>query len=153
MKTSYLAGMGVAALVLAGPVIAQETTAEKSNAATTVSPSIAAEAPNSAATGSYATAQSANDWRSSKIIGLNVYNSKNEKIGDINDLIIGSNGVITHAVVGVGGFLGMGEKNVAVPFTSVKMSRDKNGKPTAMVDTTKEALQAAPTFKFYTSAS
>ncbi len=153
MKASYLAGISVAALVLAGGVNAQETTAEKNGAATTVSPTAIPEVAATAATGSYATAQSASDWRSSKVIGLNVYNAKDEKIGDINDLIIGSSGSITHAVVGVGGFLGMGEKNVAIPFASVKMSRDKNGKPTAMVDSTKEALQAAPTFKFFTSAS
>jgi sporulation protein YlmC with PRC-barrel domain len=153
MKTSHLAAMSLAALVAVGPVNAQETTAEKSNAATTVAPSPAVDAANPAATSSYAPAQSANDWRSSKVIGLNVYNGKNEKIGDINDLIIGSSGTVTHAIVGVGGFLGMGEKNVAIPFTSVRMSRDKDGKPTAMIDSTKEALKAAPAYKFYMSAS
>jgi sporulation protein YlmC with PRC-barrel domain len=153
MKTSYLAVVSIAALALAGAVNAQESTAPKSNAATTVSPTAVPDAGAGAATGSYATAQSASDWRSSKVIGLNVYNAKDEKIGDINDLIIGSSGTITHAIVGVGGFLGMGEKNVAIPFASVKMSRDKNGKPTAMVDSTKDVLQAAPAFKFYTSAS
>ena len=106
MKTSYLAGVSIAALVLAGAVNGQETTAPKNNAATTVSPTASPEAAAPAASGSYATAQSASDWRSSKVIGLNVYNAKNEKIGDINDLIIGSSGTITHAIVGVGGFLG-----------------------------------------------
>jgi sporulation protein YlmC with PRC-barrel domain len=153
MKTSYLAVVSIAALALAGAVNAQETAAPKSNAATAAPPTAVPDVGAAAAIGSYATAQSASDWRSSKVIGLNVYNAKDEKIGDINDLIIGSSGTITHAIVGVGGFLGMGEKNVAIPFASVKMNRDKNGKPTAMVDSTKEALQAAPTFKFYTSAS
>ena len=153
MKTSYLAVVSIAALALGGAVNAQETTAPKSNAATAAAPTTVPEVAAPAATGSFATIQSASDWRSSKVIGLNVYNAKDEKIGDINDLIIGPSGTITHAIVGVGGFLGMGEKNVAIPFASVKMSRDKNGKPTAMVDSTKEALQAAPTFKFYTSAS
>jgi sporulation protein YlmC with PRC-barrel domain len=153
MKKSYLAGVSIAALVLAGAVNAQETTAPKNSAPPAVSPTAGSEVAASTATGSNATAQSASDWRSSKVIGLNVYNAKDEKIGDINDLIIGSGGTITHAIVGVGGFLGIGEKNVAIPFASVKMSRDKNGKPTAMVDSTKDALQAAPAFKFYTSAS
>lgn len=153
MKTSYLAGASLAALVLAGAVNAQETTAEKNNAATSASPTAVQEGAAPSAGGSFATTQSATDWRSSKVIGLNVYNAKNEKIGDINDLIIGSSGSITHAVVGVGGFLGIGEKYVAIPFSSVKMSRDKDGKPSAMVDSTKEALKAAPTYKFYTSNS
>jgi sporulation protein YlmC with PRC-barrel domain len=118
---------------------------------TPTSPSPTATAP--ASPSSYATTQAATDWRSSKIVGLNVYNSKAEKIGEINDLIVGPNGSVSHAVVGVGGFLGMGEKNVAIPFNNVKMSRDESGKPKAMVDTTKEALQSAPTFKFYTSNS
>ncbi len=153
MKTSILAGVSIAALVLAGAVNAQETTAEKNNGGTTVSPATTPEIVAPGALGAFAPAQSASDWRSSKVVGLNVYNAKNEKIGDINDLIIGSNGSITHAVVGVGGFLGMGEKNVAIPFSSVKMSRDKDGKPTAMVDSTKEVLQSAPAYKFYVSAS
>ena len=58
-----------------------------------------------------------------------------------------------HAVVGVGGFLGMGEKNVAVPYHSIKMNRDKDGKLTAMIDSTKEALKSAPTYKFFGSNS
>ena len=152
MKTSFLTGVSIAALTLAGAFAAnaEESTVEKNNAAT-VTEAPAAGAP--AATGSYATMQSASDWRSSKVVGLNVYNSKAEKIGDINDLIIGSNGAVTHAIVGVGGFLGIGEKNVAIPFASVKMTRDKDGKATATVESTKEALQAAPSFKYYTSAS
>ena len=157
MKSSFLAGFSVAALTLAGLTasIAQETTAPKSSEpSTTAMPSPATPAAaNAAVKGDYATMQSASDWRSSKVIGLNVYNSKAEKIGDINELIIGPNGDVAFAIVGVGGFLGMGEKNVAIPFSSVKMSRDKDGKPSASVDSTKEALQAAPTFKFYTSNS
>lgn len=152
MKTSFLTGVSIAALTLAGSIAANaEETAVEKNSAATVTEAPAAVVP--AATGSNATMQSASDWRSSKVVGLNVYNSKDEKIGDINDLIIGSNGAITHAIVGVGGFLGIGEKNVAIPFATVKMARDKDGKPTAMVESTKEALQAAPSFKFYTSAS
>jgi sporulation protein YlmC with PRC-barrel domain len=162
MKSSFLVGISLAALTLAGSTasIAQETTAPKSpETSTTAMPSPATTATPSPATanaavkGDYATMQSAADWRSSKVIGLNVYNSKAEKIGDINDLIIGSNGEVAYAVVGVGGFLGLGEKNVAIPFSAVKMSRDKDGKPSASVESTKEALQAAPTFKFYTSNS
>lgn len=144
MKSSFIAAIAVAGLTLAGltAVNAEEVT-------TTVQPKVTGQLGSVG----YATTQAATDWRSTKVIGLNVYNSKNEKIGDINDLIIDANGAVSHAIVGVGGFLGMGEKNVAIPFASVKMARDKDGKITAMVDSTKEALTAAPIFKFYTSNS
>jgi hypothetical protein len=54
-------------------------------------------------------------WRTSKLIGLNVYNSNNEKIGDINELINEAPGKVDVVVIGVGGFLGIGESNVGLP--------------------------------------
>lgn len=62
------------------------------------------------------------DWRASKLVGLNVYNENNEKIGSINDLLTDKNGSIKTVVIGVGGFLGMGEHLVAVTFDRVKFS-------------------------------
>ncbi len=62
------------------------------------------------------------DWRASKVIGLNVYNDSNEKIGSINDLLMEKSGKISAAVIGVGGFLGMGEHLVAVSFDKLKFS-------------------------------
>jgi sporulation protein YlmC with PRC-barrel domain len=60
------------------------------------------------------------DWRASKVVGLNVYNDKNESIGSINDLLTDKSGNIKAAVIGVGGFLGVGTHLVAVPFDKVK---------------------------------
>ena len=62
------------------------------------------------------------EWRASKLIGVNVYNNSNDKIGDINDLILDSSGRVANVVIGVGGFLGMGEHNVAVAFDQLKFS-------------------------------
>jgi sporulation protein YlmC with PRC-barrel domain len=62
------------------------------------------------------------DWRASKMVGLSVYNDSNEKIGSINDLLMDKSGNIKAAVIGVGGFLGMGEHLVAVSFEQVKFS-------------------------------
>ena len=62
----------------------------------------------------------AGKWRASKLVGLNVYNSNNEKVGDINELITDSSGKIDTVVIGAGGFLGMGEHNVGIPFSQVK---------------------------------
>lgn len=59
-------------------------------------------------------------WRSSKMIGVNVYNSANEKLGDINELILDKAGKVESVVIGVGGFLGMGEHDVAVTFDKLK---------------------------------
>ena len=63
-------------------------------------------------------------WRASKLVGLSVYNEKNESVGSINDMLTDKNGKITAVVIGVGGFLGVGEHLVAVPFEKVKFSTE-----------------------------
>jgi sporulation protein YlmC with PRC-barrel domain len=60
------------------------------------------------------------DWRASKVVGLSVYNDKNESVGSINDLLMDKSGNIKAVVLGVGGFLGVGEHLVAVPFDKIK---------------------------------
>ena len=60
------------------------------------------------------------DWRASKIIGLNVYNEANEKLGDINELLLDKTGKVNAVVIGVGGFLGMGEHDIAVSMDKLK---------------------------------
>jgi sporulation protein YlmC with PRC-barrel domain len=62
------------------------------------------------------------DWRASKLVGLKVYNEANENVGSINDLITDKSGAVKAVVIGVGGFLGMGEHLVAVSFDKVKFS-------------------------------
>ena len=59
-------------------------------------------------------------WRASKLIGLNVYNEANEKLGDINELLLDKNGTVKAVVIGVGGFLGMGEHDIAVSMDKLK---------------------------------
>jgi len=59
-------------------------------------------------------------WRATKLTGVAVYNNDNEKIGDVNELIVGRDGKMEAVVIGVGGFLGMGEHLAAVPFDKVK---------------------------------
>jgi sporulation protein YlmC with PRC-barrel domain len=60
------------------------------------------------------------DWRTSKVVGLSVYNDNNESLGSINDLLTDKSGNIKAVVIGVGGFLGVGEHLVAVPFDKIK---------------------------------
>ena len=59
-------------------------------------------------------------WQGSKLISMNVYNDQNEKIGDIKELLVDKSGKVESAVIGVGGFLGMGERDVAVKFGDLK---------------------------------
>lgn len=61
-------------------------------------------------------------WRASKVVGLKIYNDSNESLGSVNDLLFDKDGKIAAAVIGVGGFLGMGEHYVAVPFEKIKWS-------------------------------
>jgi sporulation protein YlmC with PRC-barrel domain len=60
------------------------------------------------------------DWRTSKVVGLSVYNDNNESIGSINDLLTDKSGNIKAVVLGVGGFLGVGAHLVAVPYDKIK---------------------------------
>ena len=85
---------------------------------------------------------------SSKLKGLNVYNQKDESVGEITDIAM-KNNQVDALILSVGGFLGMGERYVAVSPSSVKISHDqKNDKWLASMNTTKEALKAAPEFKY-----
>jgi hypothetical protein len=85
---------------------------------------------------------------SSKLKGLNVYNQKDESIGEITDLAI-KNHEVDALILSVGGFLGMGEHYVAVSPSSVNLRYDsKNDKWLASMNTSKEALKAAPEFKY-----
>jgi hypothetical protein len=139
----------VAAALLATPVLAQTTTAPQPGApAATTQPSM-----TKATTG---------QWRASKLIGVDVYNNKNEKIGEIDELIMTSNGQISGAVIGVGGFLGMGERNVMVPLSQLRFANEGTSTTTgaardgdrkwyperAVMNTDKEKLTGMPEFKY-----
>jgi sporulation protein YlmC with PRC-barrel domain len=76
-----------------------------------------------------------------------VYDPSNNKIGEIMDVLMAPDGKATALIVGVGGFLGAGEKDVAVPFESVKHTT-KDNKVYLTMDTTKDALKSAPGFKY-----
>jgi hypothetical protein len=85
---------------------------------------------------------------SSKLKGLNITNQKDETVGEITDLAF-KNDKIAAMILSVGGFLGMGEHYVAVAPSSVNVKYDeKNNKWLATMNTTKEALKAAPEFKY-----
>ena len=87
-----------------------------------------------AAGDSAATMHREGEWRASKLVGVNVYNDANEKIGDINDVILDKSGKVENVVLGVGGFLGMGEHYVAVAYDKLKWSNEPPRSTTASPD-------------------
>ena len=110
MFVKYMTVGLVGSALLASAAFAQsdtKTTTSTAPAATT--------APLAASDASYN-----GNWRASKVVGLNVYNSSNESLGSINDLLTDQQGNIKAVVVGVGGFLGVGEHLVAVPYDKIK---------------------------------
>jgi sporulation protein YlmC with PRC-barrel domain len=135
------ASAAVLALLVASPAFAQTTT-----------PAPAPSTPPAA------TAPSGNlsyykhtpgQMRASKLIGTNVKNQANETIGEINELILDKDGKVAAVVIGVGGFLGIGQREVALDYKSLNIKYDPNamtdaGATTVMVNATKESIMSAP---------
>lgn len=89
----------------------------------------------------------ASGYRASKIIGGTVVNEANETVGKVDELLIGADGKTPYAVLSVGGFLGLGDRLVVVPYESLKMAANKIMLPGA----TKEALKVLPEYKYVRS--
>jgi len=79
------------------------------------------------------------------IIGTDIKNSADETIGEIDDVVVDSDGKIQHVVVSVGGFLGVGTRYVAVPWSDIRFDR---GREVALLNMTKDQLKAAPEYKY-----
>lgn len=84
------------------------------------------------------------NWRASKLMGLNVYNEANEKLGDINELLVDKSGKINAVVIGIGGFLGMGEHDIAVSIDKLKFVEEPvRTSSTSTSTTTRETTTGA----------
>src|SRR5947209_9014174 len=140
--------MSAAALLLLAPALAQTPTPPALSAqAPAAAPSAATTAPESAKPG-FIAEQGKDQWLASRnLIGAKVGGPDNATVGSINDLLMEKNGNVLAAVIGVGGFLGIGSKNVAVPFKSLELSRDTDGNDKIAMRFTKDELQQAPDFK------
>ena len=97
--------------------------------------------------GQFLKEQTADDMLASSIIGKPAVNSQDETIGDVNDLVTDRSGKIVAALIGVGGFLGIGEKDVAVRFEDLKLNRDENDNVKVTLNISKETLAQAPDYK------
>lgn len=143
-----------AAALLATGAIAQNTTTEPASppAATAPKDGAASTATVTSTTTEaiqFTSSATSDQMAVSKLTGTNVSNAAGENLGDINDVLVDKSGKPTVAIIGVGGFLGIGEKNVGVPFQALQFttSSDTNMQ-VARLDVTKEALKAAPTFVY-----
>ena len=127
MKTTTLFSyIIIGSSLLAGPALAQSPVSVK---------------------GQFMTSQSSSEWLGSKLIGLNIYDEKNNKIGSIDQLLVDRNGVIEGVVIGVGGFLGVDKKDVALPFKSLRWVSQQaaNHKSTTGLNTPPETSSSTAT--------
>ncbi len=118
------------------------------NATDTTATETTVEAPTSILATGYTVTDK--DNLATEIIGKQVYSSEAtdaEHIGDVNDLVIGENGEIAAVVIGVGGFLGIGEKNVAVNYSELQWVVAEDNSERFVLPTSKEALEQAPDFR------
>ena len=152
----HLIAASALALMVAAPAIAETT----KTAQTTPAP-----ATTEAANGQYYTTSEKTDFMASKLIGARVYASTAQvdtsksmdkvttdwkDIGEINNIIVGRDGAVKAVVLGVGGFVGLGEKDVAVKMSElkfVKKTGDNADDYFIVVTGTKESLEKAPTYK------
>jgi sporulation protein YlmC with PRC-barrel domain len=93
--------------------------------------------------------QDKDTFLASDLTGATVYSPTDEAIGDVNDVIVSRDGKVDGIVVGVGGFLGIGEKDVAIEMAKIKMTETENGIK-LVLDASKDELAAAPEFKSQT---
>jgi sporulation protein YlmC with PRC-barrel domain len=152
MLKKLLISTAVSALMVSGAT-AQTIQEQRGPAATT------APATSPATTsGKFIAAQTADQWVFSKFKGADVLGPNNEHIGDVNDLVFDKTGKIHGVVVGVGGFLGIGEKNVAIDMSAFQVVADSNrsndpNNVKLKVSWTKDELKNAPAFQYYNASS
>ncbi|MFO0994918.1 MAG: PRC-barrel domain-containing protein [Hyphomicrobiales bacterium] len=133
------------------PAATDNTTAQQPTPTPTDQNKSSAEAPATSAGSSVIVSEAAlsgiQPWTANEFIGKTVYTTSNENVGEINDLVFGNDGKIVGVVIGVGGFLGIGEKDVLVSLESVRMTKvDGSDTVQLVVDASKEALENAPSF-------
>lgn len=121
MRSRSIASCFIAMTLMTFPALAQTTTAPSTEPAT---PSPAVPGLSASASGEFMTEQSMGQWRASKLVGVDVYGIDNQKIGDITEVLLSREGMAEAVVIGVGGFLGLGEKNVAMPFKTLEWATE-----------------------------
>ena len=128
MRQTLIAGVAAMALMLPASAMAQD------------------KAAPTGATLEFIGKQKADEHFASDLIGASVTNAAGEVLGDVNNLLVGPDGDLTAAVIGVGGLLGIGEKNVAVSYDALQ-TRTEDDKLMVVLNATKAELEAAPDYR------
>lgn len=145
MKASVLAAC--AALLMSSSAIAQTTTTPPSSTPPAATQPPASKPPARTETKSQApTEEVKGAWNVRDFMRSRVYNMNGERIGDVNDILVDDSGRITAIVVGVGGFLGIGEKEVSMSTDQMKRMIHSDGQAYFTVNATKDQLMAAPDY-------
>jgi sporulation protein YlmC with PRC-barrel domain len=131
MVSKHLAMVLLGSALVAAPALAQTSGSTGTAGSGSSTMSSGSASSGSMSTGNWMTQEQPGQWRASKLDGLDVYNNNNEKIGDINEILVDQSGKIQAVVIGVGGFLGMGEHDVAVPFDQVKFVNEPRSNASA----------------------
>ncbi len=135
MLSKHLALAFLGTVLAAAPALAQTNQpAGTMPAPSAGDSSFGAKEPVRMDTGNWMTQEQSGQWRASRLEGLDVYNDNNEKIGDISELLVDSSGKIQAVIVGVGGFLGIGERDVAIPFEQIRLVNEPRAVATTGTD-------------------
>ena len=151
MFRTIIAATAVSALALTS-ALAQSTTEPLKNptAAQTPGATTTTMAPSASTQAAFVARQAPDQWLASKFTGTDVIGAKEEKIGDVSDILFDKDGKILAYVVGVGGFLGIGSKNVAIAPASFQLVSGKNASDYKLrLSMTKDELKAAAAFEPY----
>ena len=142
--TKLFAATALAGLLAAAPAFAQDATpAQTTPPAATGDTTMTQPATPIER---FLASPAADDWMASRLIGSTIYGVGDESLGDVNDVIATKDGQVKAIVIGVGGFLGIGEKNVAVSPSALQRVADGNSWKYQLA-TTKDELNAAPEFQ------
>jgi len=144
MKTSALAA-GLAILMSSAAFAQTTSTPPAASPPATTTPSTRSPAAETQIKSKAPTQEVTGAWNTKDFMNSRVYNMAGELIGDVNDVLI-DDGRVTAIVIGVGGFLGIGEKEVSMQPDQVKRMIHSDGLPYFTVNSTKEQLQAAPAY-------
>jgi hypothetical protein len=147
MTSKFLITVTAGAVFATASAFAPAALAQSTTQPSTTTTAPVATSATATPTGSYLTQQSQDQVSANTYIGQSVYNGGNQSIGKVSDLIMQKQGGIVAAVVGVGGFLGIGAKNVAVPIANISVAQNQDGTVKLTTSESVDSLKAAPEFK------
>jgi hypothetical protein len=119
----------LSAALMASVALAQSASGADQNAAPQAAQPQAQAGAAAPKGGDIVTQQAQDEWRASKLIGVGVYDPENKKIGAIKEVMMGHDGSAKSVVIGIGGFLGMGTKDIAVPFSALQWKTESRQVP------------------------